>query len=127
TPVTPPGGGGTPPPVVPSNRFSIVRFTTRSRTGTGQFRVRVPARGTLTLRANARPGGRRIKVDAVRLTFSRSGTYSLNIKPGRVAKRVLRRRGKLRINVKITFTPRGGRARSITRTVTLRLTRSVRR
>ena len=126
-PVTPPGGGGTPPPVVPSNRFSIVRFTTRSRAGTGQFRVRVPARGTLTLRANARPGGRRIKVDAVRLTFSRSGTYSLNIKPGRVAKRVLRRRGKLRINVKITFTPQGGRARSISRTVNLRLTRSVRR
>lgn len=127
TPVTPPGGGGTPPPVTPSNRFSVVRFTTRSRAGTGQFRVRVPGRGALSLSATARPGSKRIKVDAVRLSFSRSGTYSLNIKPGRVAKRVLKKRGKLRINVKITFTPRGGRARSITRTVTLRLTRSVRR
>ena len=115
------------PPAEPSNQFSIVRTTLRSRQGTGQFTVRVPNRGALTLAAFARSGRKRIRVDAVRLTVSRSGTYKLNLKPGRAAKRILARRGRLRVSVRITFTPGGGRLRAVNRTVTLRLTRKVRR
>lgn len=126
-PVVNPPGTTTPPPVVPSNRFTIVRTTLRSRQGTGQFTVRVPGRGTLTLSAKAKSGRKRINVDAVRLTVSRSGTYRLNLKPGKAAKRILKKRGKLRVSVRITFTPRGGTLRAINRTVTLRLTRKVRR
>ncbi len=119
-------GGGTttgttppPPPVVPSNVFRIVRTALSSRTGSAVFSIRVPGRGRIAV------GGRagRIKVGRIVRTVSKSGTYKITLKPGTKAKRVLRRKGRLKVKITFTFKPTGGSTRKVTRTVTLKLRR----
>lgn len=136
------GGGGsslTPPPVIRpvitppvvppavSNVFSVPRTLLSRRTGSATFSVRVPGRGRVTVLGTYRRKGRTIKVGGVRRSVSRAGTYKLTLKPGRAAKKVLRAKGRLKIRVKLTFAPTGGKARSSTRTLTLKYRRTARR
>lgn len=140
---TPPGGtpgggtpgGDTPAPAVntPSNVFSVPRTSINSRNGSATFSVRLPGAGTLALagtakkpakkkrRARRSQGGRQITVGRVRLTVSRAGTYKVTLKPGSAAKRILRSKRKLKTSTRLTYTPKGGTARTSTRTVTLKL------
>jgi len=126
-PVTPPGPGPGPPPAGPSNRFQIVRVVLRSRTGGGRLDVRVPGGGTIALLVKARSGRKTITVDKARVTVSKSGSYKVFLKPGSAAMRILRKRGKLSVSARVTYTPRGGQPRSTSRGLTLRFTRGVRR
>ena len=122
TGTTPPGGGGggggTAPP---SNVFSVPR-TVLTKKGTAILTVRLPGAGTVVLNATAKVGRKRIKVGGLQLTVTTAGTYKLTLKPGSAARRVLNKKGRLRTSIKLTFTPRGGAARSSTKTVTLKKT-----
>ena len=112
------GGGGTAPP---SNVFSVPR-TALTKKGTAILTVRLPGAGTVALNATAKVGRKRIKVGGLKLTVTKAGTYKLTLKPGSAARRVLNKKGRLRTSTKLTFTPRGGAARSSTKTVTLKKT-----
>ncbi len=118
---TPPPGGSTPPPTKPSNVFSVPRTTISSRTGAATLSVKLPGAGKLELVGTAKSGKRKIKVGRVVLTANKAGTFKLRLKPSAAAKRLLRKKGKLKVKVKLTFSPTGGTPKSSTRTVTLKL------
>jgi len=127
-----PGGGNstTPPPpaATPSNRFSITRTTINSRRGTATISVRVPGRGTIQALSTARNRGKRFRVGGSRVGVSRAGTYRLTIRPGRTAKRILKKKRKLRTSVRMSYRPTGGTTRNAApRTVTLKLRKRARR
>ena len=99
----------------PSNRFRILGFTKKPRKGTGVLRVRVPSGGKVRLAGGAvrrvvrKPGGPKTLRMPVRL------------KPK--AKARLVRRGRLRVKVRVTYTPRYGDPRTKSRRVTVVLRR----
>jgi len=133
------GGGGTTPPVVtppvvtppvvtppPSNVFSIPRTEIRSN-GTAVLSLRLPGAGTAVVEATGktpatkRRKARSFRVSRLRLTVPRAGTYKVTLRPGSKAKRLLNKARRLKISVKVTFTPNGGTARSSSRVVTLKV------
>lgn len=141
-----PGGGSTdagdsstpaPLPLKPSNLFSLPRKSISSKTGAATISVKLPGAGRLVMlgtarvqvaqRKNKRRGKRRlkksrtIKVGRVVLSAGKAGTYNLTLKPSGAAKKELRKKGKLRTTLKLTFTPNGGEAKTTTTGVTLKL------
>ena len=131
---TNPGGGGntnpggnTPPkvvdttPVVISNQFSVPRKTISSKTGSATFSVKLPGAGKLDVLGTAKSGKKNIKVGHVVLSASKAGTYSVTLKPSGAAKQLLSKTGSLKVNLKFTFSPTGGTAKSSTSAVTLKL------
>jgi ABC-type phosphate transport system substrate-binding protein len=109
------GGGPAPAPAAPSNQFSVTRGIINSRRGTITLVLRLPGPGTLTVRGNGLRGvGRNV---------SAAGTVRITLRANRAGLRRLRRRGRMRTRLRVTFTPRGGTPRTSTRTVTLRLRR----
>jgi ABC-type phosphate transport system substrate-binding protein len=120
-PPPPPGGNEPPPANPPSNKFSVPRTTISSKTGAATLSVKLPGAGKLELVGSAKSGKKKIKVGRVVLTANKSGTFKLTLKPSKAAKRLLRSKGKLKVTLKLTFTPKGGTAKSSTKTVTLKL------
>jgi ABC-type phosphate transport system substrate-binding protein len=118
-----PGGPSTPSPPAakPSNQFSVPKTAISSKTGNATVSVKLPGAGRLELLGNAKSGKKTIKVGRVVLTANRAGTFKLTLKPGKAAKELLRKKGKLKVSLKLTFTPTGGTAKSSTRSVTLKL------
>ena len=121
------GGGNTNPPVVnppaktPSNQFSVPKTAISSKTGSATVSVKLPGKGKLELLGQAKSGKKTIKVGRVVLTANKAGTFKLTLKPGKKAKAMLKSKGKLKVTLKLTYTPTGGSAKSSTRTVTLKL------
>ncbi len=150
---TPPvdnGGGGdngggsssanTPLPVKPSNLFTLPRKSISSKTGGATVSVKLPGAGKLVMVGTAkvqiaqkRKSKRRhrksktIKVGQVVLNANKAGTFNLTLKPSRAAKKELRKKGKLRISLKLTFTPSGGEAKTTTTGLTLKLSTNKRK
>lgn len=129
-PPPPPGGGGggntpppgsTPPPTQASNTFSVPRTAISSKSGSATLSIKLPGAGKLELVGSAKSGKKTIKVGRVVLTANKAGTFKLTLKPSKAAKKVLRKKGKLKVSVKLTFSPNGGTAKSSTRTITLKL------
>ena len=54
-------------------------------------------------------------------TATKAGKLKLKLKPKKAAKKVLKRKRKLKATVKVTFTPKGGTAKSTKRKVTFKL------
>jgi ABC-type phosphate transport system substrate-binding protein len=124
------GGGSTPPPI--SNRFSLPRKSISSRTGGATISVKLPGPGMLEMVGTARvqTGGKArvsaaktIKVGRVVLNASKAGTFNLALKPSAAAKKVLRKKGKLKVTLKLTFTPAGGTPSTTTTSLVLKLRR----
>ncbi|MBA2419739.1 MAG: hypothetical protein H0V57_01250 [Thermoleophilaceae bacterium] len=107
--------------------FSIPRRAISSRTGRATLSIRVPGAGRITVLVRAKNGRRRFTVANIRRSVSSAGTYKITIKPNRTARRILKRKGRLKCSVKVTYKPNGGTARSTTRTLTLKLRRKRRR
>jgi ABC-type phosphate transport system substrate-binding protein len=132
-PPTPPsgGGGGVLPLGPPNNKFSLPRKTISSKTGAATIAVKVPGPGKVELvgtanvsAANtARKNKKSITVGRVVLNASKAGTFNLTLKPSAKAKQQLRKAGKLRVSLKVTFTPTGGTASVSNSSVTLKLTK----
>lgn len=133
---TPPAGGGSPPPVAkPSNVFSVPRTAISSKAGTATLSIRLPGAGRLVLEATAKvkvkvrgkTRTRTIRVGKITRTVSKAGLVKLTLKPSSAARSVLKRAGKLKVSVKLTYTPKGGTARSTKKTITLRLKKPVKK
>lgn len=88
--------------------------------GTARLRVHVPEAGRVTAK---RP---KLLVAAT-ATAARARNLTLRLRPTVRAARILERRGKLRLEVALTFVPRGGGAQKATAPVTLELKKPRRR
>jgi ABC-type phosphate transport system substrate-binding protein len=120
-PPPPPPGDDTLPLGPPSNRFSLPRKTISSKTGGATISVKVPGPGKLEMIGTAKVGGKTIKVGRTVLNANKAGTFKLALKPSAAAKKQLRKKGKLRVLLKFTFTPNGGTAKTSTTGLTLKL------
>jgi hypothetical protein len=133
-PTDPSPGGGAPtpgPPAgtmsggVPSNVFTLGRAAS-SPTGVGTLVLNLPGPGVVSAIATASVtagAARRIAVARVKKNVAKAGRVALRLKPSRRAKAILRKAGRLRSSVKITYTPTGGSPRSSTKALTFKLKR----
>lgn len=123
---TPPGGAPGGGSASPSSAFSIGRTRINAARGTATLALTVPGSGKLDVLATASTRARastakRIRVARVRRAVTRPGTVRVTLTPSRAARRILKRKRRLKIAVKVTFTPTGGRSGTRTRALTLRL------
>jgi ABC-type phosphate transport system substrate-binding protein len=124
---TPPPSNTTPPvnttPIVtpPSNKFSLLKKAISSKTGQATISVKLPGAGKLVMVGTAKNGKKKIKVGKVTLNANKAGTFKLALKPSAAAKKVLRKKGKLKVNLQLTFTPNGGSSKASKSVVTLKL------
>lgn len=132
------GGGGSdagtaPLPIKPSNLFTLPRKSISSKTGGATVSVKLPGPGKLEMVGTAKvqtaqKSAKRaflktktIKVGSVVLNATKAGTFNLTLKPSAAAKKELRRKGALRVSLKLTFTPTGGEPKVTTTSLTLKL------
>lgn len=116
------GGGAAAPSVIPpSNLFSLPKKSISSKTGDATISVKIPGPGKVVLVGTAKSGKKQIKVGQVTLNASKAGTFNLKLKPSAAAKRKLQKTGRLKVNLKITYTPTGGTAKTTSSAVTLKL------
>ena len=123
--VSPPAPPPPPPPVVPSNAFSFGKFA-----GT-KLSVAVPGAGVLS----SGPAGpaaasvhaiaskkkkKKALVGIAKVTATAAGTYKLPVKLTSAGKKQLKKKKKLKTQVKVTFAPNGGTPLSKTVTVTFK-------
>lgn len=108
------------PPAAPSNVFSVP--SSKSTASLITFSVQLPGAGALKAEATTRVGRRTIKVATISASARGSGRVTLRLKLSSAAKKALARaKGKkLKVAVKFTFTPTGGTANTVTRTVTVK-------
>jgi len=121
------------PPSPPSNLFSLPRKSISSATGGATISVKLPGAGKLEMVGTAKvraPAGKAgqskqktIKVGKVTLNASKAGTYNLTLKPSAAAMAQLRKKGALRVSLKLTFTPTGGSPKTTITGLTLKLSK----
>lgn len=129
----PPGGNNPPgtnppppdPPIVrPSNVFSIPSSSVKKNVIT--INLRVPGAGRLRGVAKAKTKkigktkAKNITVGSATLNPTAAGTYKLTIKPSKATLAALKKQKKMTVKVAVTFTPTGGDAKTVNRTVTLK-------
>jgi hypothetical protein len=100
------------PAELPSNRFRLARLVKNRRNGSAVLYVRVPSPGRVILKGR---GVRRLARGAPRAKVVR-----LPVKPKVRLRHFLKRHGKGRIRVEVTFRPLGGIPRSLERPILLR-------
>ncbi len=69
----------------------------------------------------AKSGKKTIKAGHSVLTAGKAGTYNVTLKPTGAAKTLLKKKGKLKVSLKLTFSPTGGTPSSSNSSVTLKL------
>jgi hypothetical protein len=107
------GGAGT-------QALSITRVVA-DRKGRIVVRLSAPAAGRATVTATARIGRRTSRIARARKSARAAGPLRLTLEPRARARRALRRR--LKVTVRVAFTPSGGQEQSVRRTVSLRVKR----
>lgn len=116
---TPPA---TTPPVttVPSNAFTLGSSSSKSTGLT--FKLTLPGAGTVLAKATAKVGKKTITVGTVSAKPTGAGTVTLTIKLSSKAKAALKKAKGKKLSVKtvITFTPNGGTAKSVTKSLTVK-------
>lgn len=119
----------TPPTVTPpSNSYSVERTKIDSKNGSVTVQVRVPGPGTVEMIATAdKPKNKKndragtIDVGRVVLTANAAGSFPLTLKPSNAAKKVLKKEGKLKVDLALKFTPTGGTAAERSTSATLKI------
>ncbi len=121
-PGTPPPPCASPPPSPepifasvakpPSNRFHFAGLSLNRGNGFAVLDVRVPGAGELKL------GGRGFR--RLGRTARQATTVSLPIKPKVRLRHFLKKHGKGRIRIEVTFTPTGGSSRTLEKAIVLR-------
>jgi hypothetical protein len=120
-----------PPPVAPKLPSNVVRLAkvTAAAHGAITLMVKVPGPGRLAASSSARIAAKSRKAKArtvtygrvVSATIKRASTVTLRIKPGALAKVLLRHAKRLPVTVTVTYTPTGGkRAKKTTHTTARR-------
>jgi hypothetical protein len=96
----------------PTNEASLGRATVDPKSGTATLSVTLPGAGHLSL-AGKKTVGKELDAAA-------AGVVELTIEPTAKEKKALRKRGKLRVGVKLTYTPTGGMSVATWRSVLLK-------
>jgi len=108
----PPGNAGpTPPAPSPSDAFKLGRLHRAKRRGIARLAVWAPGPGTVLLR------GKGVRTVERAATGARRLTLLVRLKRGAIA--VLKRRGRLRVRVRVTFSPDAGAPETLARSLTL--------
>jgi hypothetical protein len=85
--------------------------------------LRLPGPGAVQVTGTAKPRrGKAIRLPRQTANISAGGTRRITVRLNSRVKRALRR-SRLRVTLRITYTPTGGTARTIQRVVTLKATR----
>ena len=115
-------GPSTPPPAAakPSNLFTPSNGKVNAARTSLAYTVKLPGAGRLVAVASFKSGARTVRFATVNTNVSAAGTVKLTVKLSSAARKALKKKKKLIIRVAFTFTPAGGEARTITRTVTVR-------
>jgi hypothetical protein len=100
-----------PPPPPPSNKFSFGKLKLNRHHGTAKLAVELPGPGDVALNGKG--------LTAVSKHPQAAGEARLRIKPLGKTKRKLLRRGKASVRPKVTFTPTGGTANTLSEHVEL--------
>ena len=120
------GGQSSPPP--PPNDFTIPGGSVMFGNGFTTVTVQVPGPGTVS--AQQTTGTARVSAAAkkkkpalvkkAKKVATKAGPVKLKIKPTEAGKRVLRRKKKLTVRMRFTFTPTGGTPNSKTKKITIK-------
>jgi Domain of unknown function (DUF5122) beta-propeller len=117
-PPTPPPPPGPPPADPPSNAVAIARAKGSSKAI--KLSLRLPGPGRIVVTGSAKPRrGKAIRLSRSTAMAPAAGNRTVTLKLNSKARRALRR-SPLRVTLRVSFTPNGGSARTIRRTVTVK-------
>jgi hypothetical protein len=108
----------TPTTPQPSNAFTLT--VKPGKKGALAVSARTKSAGTFRARAIAPRSAKRVLYANRARTLKRAGVAKIGLKPASAAKRLLKRKGRLKVSVVATFTPAGGAPRTRVKTVTVR-------
>ncbi len=115
----PAGGGGTGGGGGGERGLTVAGVV--SRAGKIKVSLVLPGPGSVSVRAGARLRGHAIAVGRQARSASAAGPLAVTVRPRAAARRALRAHRKLKVTVKVTFSPSGGGAAlTVTRAVVLR-------
>ena len=100
------------------NTISRGKLALNKKKGTGKLTINVPGPGTLT----AVSKGKKKRIKAVNLTATAAGALKVALNPTGAGRKALNNKGKLKVQLAVTFTPTGGLANTQTYKVTLKKT-----
>lgn len=104
-----------------ASKLSIVAVAC-DRAGRLVVRLSLPTRGAASVTATAKLGHRTARVARTRAKVRSAGRLRVTLKPTAAARRAVKRRA-LAVTVKVAFTPHGGAAQTVRRTVKVRARR----
>jgi ABC-type phosphate transport system substrate-binding protein len=115
TPVTP----VTPPPAAISNAFTI---SSARVSGTSvRLSLQLPGAGAISVASSTKPKkGAAIKLATKTVNATKSGAQTITVSLSSKAKTALKKDKQLKVALKITYTPTGGTAKTLTKTVTVK-------
>ena len=118
TPTTP-GGTTSPPPAAVSDAFTIA--STRVSGTSIRIALQLPGAGKVSVASSTKPKkGAAIKLATKTLTASGSGAQNITVSLTSAAKKALKKDKKLKVTLKITYSPTGGAAKTLTKSVTVK-------
>ena len=100
-------GATTPclPVAAPSNKITFTSTVYNRKKGTAKINGKVSGPGQISIASTADGGGKTVK--PIGLTLTASGPFSLPVKPKGKPAKALKKKGKAKLNVFVTFTPAG--------------------
>jgi len=120
-------GATTPclPVAAPSNKITFTSTVFNKKKGTAKLNGKVSGPGQISIASTADGGGKTVK--PVGLTLTSSGPWSLPVKPKGKPAKALKKKGKAKLNVFVTFTPAGVAGVANTDKRTLKLSKTVKK
>ncbi|MBE2320027.1 hypothetical protein DVA67_028945 [Solirubrobacter sp. CPCC 204708] len=117
------GGGTTPPPAAPSNDAKLA--STRAVGTTIRLSLQFPGPGKVSVTSSAKPKkGKAVKLATKTVDVTKAGSQTISLSLNSKAKSALRKDKKLKFTLKITYTPTGGSAKTVTKTITVKQPKS---
>ncbi|MDX6623446.1 MAG: tripartite motif-containing protein 71 [Solirubrobacterales bacterium] len=100
------------PPAAPSNKFRFGKLKLNEKAGTATLTITVPGAGSAVLKGNG--------IKKVKRTAKKAGKLKLPVKLKGKAKEKLLEQGRSAVSAKVTFTPKGGKALTKQKRMTLK-------
>jgi ABC-type phosphate transport system substrate-binding protein len=109
----------TPPPPAPSNAFTI---SSARASGTSiRLSLQLPGAGKISVASSTKPKkGKAINLAAKSVAVTKAGAQTVTVSLSAKAKTALKKDKKLKVTLKVTFTPTGGTAKTVTKSVTVK-------
>jgi ABC-type phosphate transport system substrate-binding protein len=109
----------TPPPAAISNAFTIA--SARASGTSIRLSLQLPGAGAISVASSTKPKkGSTIKLSTKTVSATKSGAQVVTVSLSSKAKTALKKAKSLKVALKITYTPTGGTAKTLTKTVTVK-------